>query len=294
MAVTINASTSAGLVQTADTSGILQLQTANTTAVTVDASQNVGIGTASPADSLQISKATFPTLRLTETTVNNNFILQYHSGSAVSFITNTAAYPIVFKTIDTERMRIDTVGRVGIGTATSSIRGGLEALSVDATVAGGGDGISTKVSNAAGLIIRKTAFNTNNFVQLFENGSGTQIGSITQSGATTTAYNGSSDYRLKKDIKPMTNALEKVLLLKPCTFTWTQDNKEDNGFIAHELQEILPNVVTGKKDAIDDKGNPVYQGIDPRLIVATLTAAIQEQQTIITNLTARVTALEAK
>ena len=54
MAVTINASTSAGLVQTADTSGVLQLQTASTTAVTVNASQNVGIGTTSPAVKLDV------------------------------------------------------------------------------------------------------------------------------------------------------------------------------------------------------------------------------------------------
>jgi L-threonylcarbamoyladenylate synthase len=64
------------------------------------------------------------------------------------------------------------------------------------------------------------------------------------------------------------------------------------GFIAHELAEVVPQAVTGEKDAVDAEGKPVYQGIDTSFLVATLTAAIQEQQAIITALTARVEALE--
>ena len=100
-------------------------------------------------------------------------------------------------------------------------------------------------------------------------------GNISSNGGTT-SYNGTSDYRLKENIAPLTGALATVSQLKPVTFTWKGDNRNDNGFIAHELQEVLPNAVTGEKDAVNSEGNPIYQGIDPRNIVATLTAAIQE------------------
>jgi len=124
--------------------------------------------------------------------------------------------------------------------------------------------------------------------------SGTQIGTVTQNGTTAVAYNTSSDYRLKHDIAPMTGALAKVALLKPCTYKWNADNSAGEGFIAHELAEVCPQAVTGEKDAVDSDGNPKYQGIDTSFLVATLTAAIQEQQAIIESLTARITALEAK
>ena len=91
-----------------------------------------------------------------------------------------------------------------------------------------------------------------------------------------TAYNTSSDYRLKNTIAPMTGALAKVALLKPCTYRWNADNSEGQGFIAHELAEVVPQCVTGEKDAVDENGSPVYQGIDTSFLVATLTAAIQE------------------
>jgi hypothetical protein len=117
-------------------------------------------------------------------------------------------------------------------------------------------------------------------------------GNIATTSSGTTAYNSSSDYRLKNTIAPMTGALAKVALLKPCTYKWNADGSDGEGFIAHELQAVVPECVTGEKDAVDDEGRPKYQGIDTSFLVATLTAAVQEQQAIITALTARVEALE--
>jgi len=91
----------------------------------------------------------------------------------------------------------------------------------------------------------------------------------------------------------MTGALAKVALLKPCTYKWNVDGSDGQGFIAHELQEVIEGCVTGEKDAVDAEGKPQYQGIDTSFLVATLTAAIQEQQALITQLTARITALES-
>jgi hypothetical protein len=119
---------------------------------------------------------------------------------------------------------------------------------------------------------------------------GSAIGSISQNGTTAVAYNTSSDYRLKNTIAPMTGALAKVALLKPVTYKWNVDGSDGEGFIAHELAEVVPQAVTGEKDAVDDEGNPKYQGIDTSFLVATLTAAIQEQQEIINSLKARLDA----
>jgi trimeric autotransporter adhesin len=104
---------------------------------------------------------------------------------------------------------------------------------------------------------------------------GTLVGDITSTN-TSTSYNSGSDYRLKENIAPMTGALNKVLQLKPVTFNWRVDGSDGQGFIAHELQEIIPDAVTGKKDAVDEEGKPAFQGVDTSFLVATLTAAIQE------------------
>ena len=90
----------------------------------------------------------------------------------------------------------------------------------------------------------------------------------------------------------MANALAKVTALKPVTFTWKSTGTNDDGFLAHELQSVVPQAVRGEKDEVDAEGNPVYQSIDTSVLVATLTAAIQEQQALITSLTARIAALE--
>jgi hypothetical protein len=109
---------------------------------------------------------------------------------------------------------------------------------------------------------------------IFYNPNG-DVGSIDTSGSAT-SYNTSSDYRLKNTIAPMTDALAKVALLKPCTYKWNVDGSDGEGFIAHELAEVVPQCVTGEKDAVDENGKIKPQGIDVSFLVATLTAAIQE------------------
>jgi hypothetical protein len=132
-----------------------------------------------------------------------------------------------------------------------------------------------------------SASTVQNFVR-----NGTSVGQIYTTD-TATAYVTSSDYRLKENVQPMTGALAKVTQLKPCTYTWKSSDADGQGFIAHELQEVFPDAVYGEKDGVDKDGNPDYQGIDTSFLVATLTAAIQEQQAIITDLKARIETLEA-
>jgi hypothetical protein len=114
MASTINASTSSGLVSTADTSGVLQLQTAGTTAVTVDASQNVGIGTTSPSTKLHVSGI----FRQTDGTVQ----AEIASGGSVAFYGTNNNYPVAIQTNALERARFDTSGNLGIGTSSPGVK----------------------------------------------------------------------------------------------------------------------------------------------------------------------------
>lgn len=135
--------------------------------------------------------------------------------------------------------------------------------------------IAVEFNGAAnwGSVFKNTSTTGNPSV--FLNSSNSIVGFISVT-ASATAYNTSSDYRLKENITPMTGALQKVAALKPVTYTWKADGSDGQGFIAHELAEVCPDAVTGEKDAVDADGNPVYQGIDVSFLVGTLVAAIQE------------------
>ena len=123
--------------------------------------------------------------------------------------------------------------------------------------------------------------------------SGSAVGYISY-GNTSTSYNTSSDYRLKENVADITGATDRLKQLNPVRFNFIADaDTTVDGFLAHEVQDIVPEAITGTKDAVDDDGNAVMQGIDQSKLVPLLVAALQEQQTAIEALTARVTALEA-
>jgi hypothetical protein len=108
------------------------------------------------------------------------------------------------------------------------------------------------------------------------------------------AYNTSSDYRLKENIVGIDDAIDRVKQLKPKRFNFIQEPSiVVDGFIAHEAQEVVPESVTGTKDEINEKGEPVYQGIDQSKLVPLLTAALQDAISQIETLKSRVDALEA-
>jgi hypothetical protein len=218
----------------------------------------------------------------------SNFI---QGASIISFIDGTPGANdmpgrLVFSTtadgasVPTERMRIGSDGNLRVGTASGDPAGAGSNGRVVVSAANGGQAALTVYNAGTGAV---------NIISL-ENGNG-QVGRIQISGSTT-SYLTSSDYRLKEAITPMTGALGKVAALKPCTYKWKVDGTNGEGFIAHELAEIVPACVGGKKDAVDDDGNPVYQGIDQSKLVPLLTAALQEAIGEIESLKARVAALE--
>ena len=144
----------------------------------------------------------------------------------------------------------------------------------------------------AGLVLQSQGTTTNNCL-LFLNNAGTNVGAIFCS-TSNTQFITSSDYRLKNSIAPMTGALAKVALLKPCTYKWNYDDSDSQGFIAHELQEVVPECVTGEKDALNEDGSIKSQGVDTRFLVATLTAAIQELKALVDTQSTRIAALELR
>ena len=107
------------------------------------------------------------------------------------------------------------------------------------------------------------------------------------------AFNVNSDYRLKENVAPLSECLESVLKLKPVMWKWKNEDSLSHGFIAHEIQEYFPLVVSGEKDKITDDGIEIYQSIDYGKISTILVKAMQEQQAIIEELKARIKALEA-
>jgi hypothetical protein len=122
---------------------------------------------------------------------------------------------------------------------------------------------------------------------------GTSRGTITNNNNTAVAYNTTSDYRLKENVDYSFDATTELKKLKPCKFNFTADkDRIVEGFLAHEVQDIVPQAITGKKDEVDEDGNPVYQGIDQAKLVPLLTKTLQEALTRIDTLEAEVKALK--
>jgi len=263
--------------------GTITATTAGTTAVTIDTSQNVGIGTTSPQAKLHVLDSvggTNGTLWLGNATYYGT--IQHDaavSGSNIYTVATASAGGHIFKRGSTEQMRIPSGGgiRIAMQNYASDPSSTNYGVSINNTSAGSrffgqGSGTETQIE--------------------FGNTNGTR-GSI-QTNSTNTLYNTTSDYRLKENVLPMANALATVLALKPCTYKWKVDGSNGQGFIAHELQAVVPDCVSGEKDAVDENGDIKPQFVDTSFLVATLTAALQELSAKNDALTARIVALEAK
>jgi hypothetical protein len=148
-------------------------------------------------------------------------------------------------------------------------------------------------ANRYGMSIQCGADNAagTNYALVFDDGDGTRQGEITFSGGTTT-YGTSSDYRLKENVQPIENALNRLARLRPVKWNWKRNGLESEGFVAHELQEVVPIAVAGEKDAVNENGDPVYQSVGAANVVPLLTKALQEAMARIEQLEADVAALK--
>jgi hypothetical protein len=181
----------------------------------------------------------------------------------------------------TERMRIDSAGNVTFRSGTTANTSGDGTVFLDSSGSG----------SPVYLYFKKTFSGTRDAIDFRHNG--TSVGQI-QFTNTATAYNTSSDYRLKENVVEITDGITRLQQLKPSRFNFIADpDSTVDGFIAHEVQDVVPEAISGEKDAVDDEGNPKYQGIDQSKLVPLLTAALQEAVAEIKALKDRVTALES-
>jgi hypothetical protein len=256
----------------------------------IDSTGNVGIGTSSPSRILEVSKSTaLDSIIRVVHTVNGyasqvlleaknddggryNAIRSLTTGGTEHWsVSGSAAInTMVLKTAGSERMRITSGGQLQVGGTAQSF---------DARIVVHRNGYSIE-SRSTGT------GSEGHFV--FRNGNGA-VGTIFTNG-TSTAYNTSSDYRLKEDCQPLEGALNRVDALKPINFAWKVDGSRVDGFLANQVAEVIPEAITGEKDAVDEEGNPIYQGIDQSKLVPLLTAAIQELNKKIQQLENKLTA----
>ena len=323
--------------------GEIRLYTNGSQVLTIDSSGRTGLSQAySPSHVLDIknnSATTTPLVRVWNSNAN------WGAKAGIRFLTDvsdSSSYPeseignyrgdasgtpagMYFSTgtsTISEKMKITTGGDILIGWS-----GGIYNDPAASSV----EGISLRNptgGNTATMIVAKNDSsavhniysyrlgNSNYGRHIHFNHNGSEVGTI-NSTTSSTSYNTSSDYRLKENVVEMTGALDRVNQLQPKRFNFiVNPDTTVDGFLAHEVQEIVPEAITGVKDemqeeeyevtpaVLDEDGNvvteavmgtrevPVYQGIDQSKLVPLLTKAIQEQQTTIDDLKARIETLE--
>ena len=275
----------------ASSGGAVNIATNGTQAITVDTSQNVGIGVVPSAwdtiTPIQIKNASFGGYSFYSYMgantyyqsgfkyISSDFASRYEQSAGghkwYTAPSGTAGNAISFS----QAMTLEYNGNLLVGT-TSNFSAEKQCILFNG-------------STNNGLGLKDSADASGAFYQIFRNGSNTIIGSITRVGTTNAIlYNTTSDYRLKTVVAPVVDAGTRLDALQPIEYDW-KDGGRTRGFLAHQFAEVYPNSVSGEKDAVDKDGKPVYQSMQASTseVMADLIAEIQ-------SLRKRLTALEAK
>ena len=273
-----------------------------------DASGNVGIGTSSPTCKLDVAVSqnsdTYTRIynanagssaRATIIFGNNSTGIAagilYNSSTNTGMgggnslnIYNGLSAPITFETNATEAMRIDSSGNVLVGTTSTTPTNSSVQINSGIVIAGG-----YRTHNGSSGSTWQNSFN------LYWTGSATQLWIDTTNQGTITVV---SDYRLKDNVVTQsTSAIDRIQQLRPVTYTykdyepfsWKADGINREGFIAHELQEIIPSAVEGEKDAENQ-----IQSLKLDALCSVMVKAIQELKAIVDTQAEQITALNAK
>jgi hypothetical protein len=301
---------SGDIFSVADISGVPILNVNSSGLVTVDGTSyfdgNVGIGTNSPGAKLEIEgDATgddTPQLIVASGGVDNNAIIHFtdDEGSQVNAIgalegnmlTFASQNELIFKTNTSSilgnndtKMTIDTSGKVGIGTTSPT-----EKLDVAGIIQSNAFGFQIDTQGYGDIRLRAyySALNTN--ATLYVGG----VNGYAYKGVYALSFNVNSDYRLKTNVVDLEEAIERVKQINVHRFNWKDrlDEEKVDGFLAHELAEVIPEAVAGEKDAVREDGTLDYQGVDQSKVVPLLTAALQEAISKIEQLEIRIQTLE--
>lgn len=235
-----------------------------------DTNNRVGIGTTSPNAELEI-KADTPEIRIDSTSASGRNY-KIHS--------------------DGDELYLEGIGSSGSfkigedGTYGVNIDLGSGQMLVNGSTAEGTAKLQSHCGTSDYCSAMFSIQNQADYIEFLNDGG--QVGSIRRSGGSGVSYNTSSDYRLKENVVDIEDATTRLKQLKPKRFNFITDtDKTVDGFLAHEVQSVVPEAICGEKDAVKEDGTPNYQGIDQAKLVPLLVKTIQE-------LEARITELENK
>ncbi len=219
---------------------------------------------------------------------------------------------IRFEIDGSEKMRLHSTGALSVGTSPSQTYwSGATAAFFESTAQN-----TVTISHSGGgnnypLTIRNNRVNagTGGYMLIFFGASAILQGSIISNNGST-SYNSGSDYRLKENIVDISDGITRVKQLQPRRFNWISDSNKtvQDGFIAHELQSVVPEATTGTKDEIVNQegidnglyhagakvGDAVYQSVDYGKMTPLLTAALKELITKVETLEQENIALRAR
>lgn len=261
-----------GSLPTQDNGGVNALQFAAGVTGRRASSNTVGfIGTYANASSVEISAG------------QSGAGISMH-GAAASPNANT----LLMYTGNTERMRIDDGGRVKIKNNYLEVGENTTGSYTGVFVNGIVQTYRATSGSGGGVIVATSDYH----------GTNTAIFQVRSEGAIYARFTSVlslSDVRFKEDVKPLTGCLSKIMKLKPSSWKWKDDRKQETtGFIAQEIEEVFPQFVTELEESEQGIEKPKAVGAAGNEMIANLVAAIQEQQAIIEELKAKVSALEAK
>jgi len=316
MASTINGTSTGngGLISTGDDSGILNIQTNETTAITVDASQRVGIGTASPSALLHVSSTSAETLRFQSTSsapyqsfynssANRAGYMEWNTSALKIDAESGASSTIAFLTANTERMRIDSSGNLLVGTTSGSTHI-IQKSSASSTVL---SIINSSATSPSGAVFNFSAAAPNNGTQTFwaaSDNAAYRGGFLSNGGLQNYQGNNSnlSDQREKKNIQLAPNYLDKICQIPVKTFLFNDqtDTELNLGSIAQDVQAVCPELITESNWGTEEEPK-IRLSIYQTDLQYALMKSIQELKAIndtqaetINALTARIVALEEK
>jgi hypothetical protein len=249
-----------------------------TTKMTLDASGNLGIGVTTLGNKLEVNGG-INMAAATATVPSYGMMVASGVGTQITSALHTAFY-----NNGSERARIDSSGSWLVGTTSTDPIGAR----VNGFAFYKADNVIRIRGNAAPLNVGINATSGTSIQFFTDNGTAAVGAGNISSNGSSTAYNTSSDYRLKDNQQPLTGSGAFIDALKPKTWNWKADGSSGVGFIAHEVQEVSPGSVVGQKDAVDKNGKPIMQAMEygSAEFIANIIAELQ-------SLRARVAALES-